>query len=154
MKISNAVLWLKALWNAGRIAYSDIANRHSSILWPCSSRLCVLRISVRARERAHVPTEIPSVLRGEDAISVRRVEFRLVTSQGAAGLECVAGRGGEKGEKARVPRGDEATKGEEEGPQYTQPSLQATESRQTLRELRGFRADIKRVSISLVTRCK
>jgi hypothetical protein len=139
-------------------AYSDIANRPWSILWPCSSRLCVLRISLcelcaRASELVPPPKYL-LFLRGGDAISVRRVEFRLITSQGAAGLECVAGRrGGEKGEKARVPRVTRLRKARKKDLD-TQPSLQATESRQTLRELRGFRADSKRVSISLVTRCK
>jgi hypothetical protein len=139
-------------------AYSDIANRPWSILWPCSSRLCVLRISLcelcaRASELVPPPKYL-LFLRGGDAISVRRVEFRLITSQGAAGLECVAGRrGGEKGEKARVPRVTRLRKARKKDLD-TQPSLQATESRQTLRELRGFRADSEQLSISLVTRCK
>jgi hypothetical protein len=143
---------MKALWIAERIAIlrTDIraSSGHAALDSVSYESLC-------ARARASSSsTEISSVLRGEDAISVRRVEFRLVTSQGAAGLQCVAGGRGVRKEKRRECQGVTTLRQARKNDLNTHPSLQATESRQTLRELRGFRADSKRVSISLVTRCK
>jgi hypothetical protein len=136
-------------------AYSDIAK--PTFEHPLASghaALCLTNLSaVRARASSSRPKYLVFCEEG-DAISVRRVEFRLVTSQGAAGLKCVAGSGRVRKEKRRECQGVTRLRKASRKDLDTQPSLQSTESRQTLRELRGFRADSERVSISLVTRCK